>query len=440
MPESQLLAGVSRVVINPPKGIYLIGYGDRSKGNTGIHDDLTATALVFDNGKKKLAFVACDLLCLNEFIVDRIRDAVGQEIEVLLCCSHTHSGPIGYADHQSGRRERDYIDDLVRWISGAVLEGSRNVQPVRLAWSRATSDIAVNRREKLKDGKMIIGENPGGIADRSVLVLSVMGQEGRRLATLVNFACHGTVWGPDNLKVSADWIGVMRAKVENVLGGKALFLQGATGDLNPRMGWGREDCWQMAVEQGERVAEVVISACQGTQKPLRGHELEIARREIWLPFEVKAESDTPPTIYRKRILAMANLPEWLSFITDYLLNIRYPWKSCIDAREGFWATPLRINAARIDHFSLVTFGCETFTGIGMKVKAMSPGGFTMFASITDGCIGYLPTDEAHEEGGYEVDLAPYAYRFPGPFATGAEKKALDAVAHALNEVWQRQGK
>lgn len=437
MPESLLSAGVHRAIINPPKGIYLIGYGDRAKGNIGVHDDLTATALVFDNGRKKLALVACDLLCLNEYIVDRIRAAVGGEIEVLICCSHTHSGPIGYADQRSGHRERVFIDNLVEKIGNAVKEAAATVQPARISWAQSTADIAVNRREKLENGKMIIGENPNGIADRSVLILSVMGLDGKRLATLVNFACHGTVFGPDNLLVSADWIGVMRARVEKALGGKILFLQGATGDLNPKMGWGREDCWQMVVEQGERVAEVVIAACQGTQKPLKGTELDLARREIWLPFEEKAEAPTPPTIYRKRILAMANLPEWLSFLTDFLLNIRYPWKSRLETRDGFWATPLRINAVRIDHFSLVTFGCETFTGIGMKVKDYVPGGFIMFASITDGCIGYLPTDEAHAEGGYEVDLAPYAYRFPGPLAIGAEGKALAAAREALNEIWKK---
>ena len=39
MPQPPLSAGVSRQVISPPKGIFLIGYSDRAKGNTGIHDD-----------------------------------------------------------------------------------------------------------------------------------------------------------------------------------------------------------------------------------------------------------------------------------------------------------------------------------------------------------------------------------------------------------------
>jgi hypothetical protein len=52
---------------------------------------------------------------------------------------------------------------------------------------------------------------------------------------LVNFACHGTVLGPDNLLVSADWIGAMRSRVEADLGILTLFLQGAAANLNPDM-------------------------------------------------------------------------------------------------------------------------------------------------------------------------------------------------------------
>ncbi len=163
MTEKILRAGVAREIISPPRGIFLIGYGDRSKGNHGVHDDLTATALVFDNGQKSLAIIACDLLCLNEYIVDRIR-AGCPGVEVMICCSHTHSGPIGYADERSPRLDRTYIDELVRHICKAVMDARGGLQPVKLAWSQASSDIAINRREKLADGKMIIGENPGGAA------------------------------------------------------------------------------------------------------------------------------------------------------------------------------------------------------------------------------------------------------------------------------------
>ena len=445
MIELQILrAGVARRIITPPKGIFLIGYGDRTKGNLGVHDDLTASALVFDDGKTRLAILALDMLAINEFVVDRVRARLAGT-EVLLCCSHTHSGPIAYADEKSSRLNREYIDLLVERIVEAVHEATDNLAPARLEWSQGEADIAINRRERQLDGHFEIGRNPDGIVDRSVNVVSVFALTpnpspsergaGVRVATLVNFACHGTVLGPDNYLVSADWIGAMRAKVEKELGGTALFLQGATGNLNPDMYWNDARAFEMVREEGERVGAAVVTACRQKSEKLRGTPLGILRREAWLPLEVEAVTSHPPKSYRRPLLSMAGLPSWMGFLTDLLLNYRYPWKSRIEPRDGFWGVPMRINAARIGELGLVTFGAETFTEIGMAVKAQSPAKRTLFASLTDGCISYLHTAAAHAEGGYEVDVAPYAYRYPGRLAAACESIVLDSAQAMLTRLW-----
>ncbi|MCI0521316.1 MAG: neutral/alkaline non-lysosomal ceramidase N-terminal domain-containing protein [Chloroflexi bacterium] len=420
--NSSLQAGVARRIISPPPGIFLVGYGDRTQGNRGVHDELTATALVCEYGETAVALVALDMLCINEYVVGRIRQALEPEIQPVLCCSHTHSGPIGYAGEASPAADRKYYAFLEAQIVQAVRQAYQERAPARLALAQATGGIAINRREHTPDGKVIIGQNPEGALDSSVNVLSVLREDGERLATLVNYACHGTVLGPDNLLASADWIGVMRRTVEAELGGLALFLQGATGDLNPKMGWRQAEVWQLVQEQGEQVGRAAIQAAHGPQEWLAGAPVSLLRRELPLPFETPAAGDKPPTDYRKRILAMAGLPGLLWPLTDFLLNRRYPWRSRLlrDApgHLGYWATLLNINALRIGELALVTFGSETFTEIGLQVKAESPARRTLFASVTDGCIGYLTTAAAHAEGGYEVDTAPYAYRYPGRLQAG----------------------
>ena len=436
---TKLQAGVARETISPPKGIYLIGYGDRTKGNAGIHDDLSATALVLDDGNTRLALVACDILCLNEFIVDRVRAQVGKETQVMICCSHTHAGPIAYADQGSGRARRAYMDTLVEKIARAVNRAEAAWVSAELSWGQTEAGIAVNRREKQPDGQVIIGVNPTGPVDRSVGILRVsathLGKHFPPLATVVNYACHGTVLGPGNRFVSADWIGAMRARVEQTLGGKVMFLQGATGDLNPDHEWGAGDPWKAVQSLGERVADRVIAACDDLS-PLSGVPLGLQRQTVWLPLEAKATTPTPPPTYRQKLVKVAGLPYMLSFAVDILLQRRYPWRSQIEAREGFWNIPLRVNAARIGDLGLVTFASETLTEIGMSIKAKSPARHTMFASVSDGCIGYLPTAQAHAEGGYEVDTSPYFYRYPGRLASQCAQIATDAVAESLYQLWQ----
>jgi len=438
-----LRAGVARRIITPPRGIFLIGYGDRTKGNLGVHDDLTATALVLDDGKTRIAIVALDMLAINEFVVDRVRAKL-PGTEVLLCCSHTHSGPIAYADEKSKRLNRDYINTLVERIVEAVKEAAASFVPARLEWSQGEADIAINRRERQPDGHFEIGRNPAGVVDRSVQIVSIFSPlpqsgegPGVRAATLVNFACHGTVLGPDNLLASADWIGAMRARVEQELGGMALFLQGATGNLNPDMDWEGTRAFEMVAGQGASVARSVLAAVRDESRTLDGLPLKIERTEAWLPTEAKAITPRPPKGYGKPLLAMAHLPGWMAFLADRLLDQRYPWKPRIEARDGFWSVPMRVNAVRIGELALVTFAAETFTEIGMAVKTASPAKHTLFASVTDGCISYLHTAAAHVEGGYEVDVAPYAYRYPGKLAAECEKIALDAASEMLAELWKR---
>jgi len=429
---SKLLAGTARQAISPPKGIFLIGYGDRIKGNTGVHDDLYATTLVLDDGVTRIAIVALDMLTINEFIVDRVRARLALT-ECLLCCSHTHSGPIAYADEKSARKNQEYIDSLVEHIVEAVEEAQTNLRPARMEYTRSEGTVGINRREVMPDGKIEIGRNPDGPRDSSVQVVSVFEDEtGTRLATLVNYACHGTVLGPDNLLVSADWIGVMRDEVEKELSGIVLFLQGAAANINPDMFWEDAKAFEMVTEQGLSVAESVLAAAGSRPEKMRGLPIKIERAEAWMPTETAVTTSRPPKNYGKPLLAMAKLPGFMAIFADPLLRQRYPWKPVIEAKEGFWSVPMRINTVRIGDLALVTFGAETFTEIGMKVKEASPAKHTLFASVSDGCISYLHTEESHAEGGYEVDVAPLAYRYPGRLQAGCENIALD-ITHILLE-------
>lgn len=434
MDQSSFFAGVARRIITPPKGIYLIGYGDRSRGNLGVHDDLTATALVLSDGKSRFAIVALDILTINEFIVDRIRARLGQT-EAILCCSHTHSGPIAYADMHSSRSNREYIDSLVEHIVAAVQDAEAELAPARLEYSTGEGNVGINRREKLPDGRMEIGRNPGGARDKSLQVIGIFTQDGTRIATLINYACHGTVLGPDNLLVSADWIGVMRQKVEAELGGLVLFIQGAAANINPDMYWDDRRAFEMVAEQGSGVANAVLQAVSAGVEEMRGTPLLLQRGEAWLPTETPVASKHPPKNYGKPLLSLAKLPGFLAIFADILLDQRYPWKPVIVAKDGYWSVPMRTNAVRIGDLALVTFAAETFTEIGLKLKAVSPATHTLFSSVSDGCISYLHTAESHAEGGYEVDVAPLAYRYPGRLQPACEKVALEHAQTLLEKLW-----
>lgn len=415
-----LSVGVARKMISPPPGIYLIGYGDRTKGNLGVDDDLTATALAVDDGLHRAVIVACDLLAINEHTVARIQAQTGSN--VVICCSHTHSGPITYADKRSSSRNRDYLNYLVSQIVKAVRDAVASLQPARLTWAQGEADIAVNRRERKPDGYIEIGSNPEGPIDRSLSVVQAQTLDGKPLVTLVNFQCHGTVLGPKNLLVSADWIGAMRHELEQASRAPVMFLQGATGDLNPDHSWGEDD-FSDVEEIGLRVAEQVRQTLSRLS-PISGEVVSFQQELVWLSLEAEANGSTPPPIYRGKLAKMAHVPR---FLVDFVLNKRYPWKTHIAARDGFWSVPVVLTHIRVGDLALFTLGAEVFNEIGLAVKQASPTSHTFFASVSSGCIGYLPTTSEHALGGYEIDLAPYFYRLPGRLNADSADRVLQAV-------------
>ena len=55
-------AGAAEVIITPPIGTLLDGYGGRIGGSIGVHDDLHARAIVVDDGVTQAAIVSCELI------------------------------------------------------------------------------------------------------------------------------------------------------------------------------------------------------------------------------------------------------------------------------------------------------------------------------------------------------------------------------------------
>jgi hypothetical protein len=431
-----LRAGVARTTINPPLGTYLIGYGDRIKGCNAIHDDLTATALVLDDGTTRIAAVALDMLCLNEHVVARIRDGIASgggppPDHVMICCSHTHAAPIAYAGGWSRPSHRRFIDPLVKKVVDLVLEADRERRPVSLSRGLGEAGIAVNRREVDPDGNVILGVNPDGFIDRSLHVLELRDPEGRPVATVVNFACHGTVLGPQNRAVSADWPGAMRREVESATGAPCLFIQGATANQNPGHEWGDDDI--DAVERlGSEVASRVLRVCKDSLRAVTATPVRAARERVWLPTVPHLDERGRELGYRQVASRLGGVPR---FLVDLFLDSRYPWRTI--TRRGEGGRPelaLEVHALRFGECAIVSHAAETFSEIGNAIKQASPLPHTLFAGYTNGCIGYIPTAEAHALGGYEVEVAPLAYRMSGLFARDCDRRVIERSLSLLERL------
>ncbi|HEV2124578.1 MAG TPA: hypothetical protein VGW38_17635, partial [Chloroflexota bacterium] len=70
---------------------------------------------------------------------------------------------------------------------------------------------------------------------------------------------------------------------------------------------------------------------------------------------------------------------------------------------------------------------EVFNELGAAVAEASPFSWTAVSGYTNGSAGYLPTAEAWDEGGYEVEMA-------SAFARDAGERFVEAANDLLQQI------
>jgi hypothetical protein len=227
----ELRAGVGRADITPPVGTPLGGYGERKGApSTGIHDRIQAKALVLDDGATRLAILTTDLVGVSPDLTRRVAElAKFPPDQLLLCASHTHSGPGAYgkglfAYLTLGDYHQKVFDQLAEGMAQALKEAQERLQAAKLAVGEAELPRFMRNRRKLK------------ITDPALWVLRVDTSDDKPLAALVNLTAHGTVLDEKNLEMSGDWMGFTQAFLEREVPGlTALYANGAEGDISPNI-------------------------------------------------------------------------------------------------------------------------------------------------------------------------------------------------------------
>lgn len=145
-----LKAGAAAVDITPPLGIRMAGYFEERIARD-VHDPLFAKALALDDGEATLVIVVCDLLGVKRERLDEakrlIRERTGiPPSNVLICCTHTHTGPdvddLGYPpSREGGAGDFGYGELLARKIADAA-----QLAVERLEWA----EVGVEREEEPK--------------------------------------------------------------------------------------------------------------------------------------------------------------------------------------------------------------------------------------------------------------------------------------------------
>jgi hypothetical protein len=220
-----LKVGAAKEIITPNPLLPISGGMGPTHPAKEQKGDLTARALVLQKGETTVAIVSLDLLGFPSVLCDRVRAKVPRipPQNILIGATHTHSAPDCYAfpDGKGGHSgDLKYIDSVCDKAARAINAALDQLQPARLK-------IAVGEAK----GKIAYNYYAPDLYDRRMGVIQAIGDDGKTLATLVNYAIHPEVLGSERGILSPDLIGPLCDQLEAKAGGLALFMNSAQGGM-----------------------------------------------------------------------------------------------------------------------------------------------------------------------------------------------------------------
>jgi len=363
-----------------------MGYNARK--STGVHDPIYHRVLLLDSGDARFVLVSSDLCLFSPEVYDDVARRLDSDASIprthfWWSVTHSHAapevGPPGMYKALRGRSDHEWDREYTALVTRALIDAVRTardkLEPARIAFGTGVSMANINRRARDVDGKISLGLNPDGPADRVINLIRVDRPDGSPIALVANYAMHGTVMNGQNLKISGDAPGTVTAYLEEKLGGTVLYINGAAGNIAPIYSVYPDPASghlsQFNVLLGDRILAAVAARAPGTSAVtmrLADKTIETPRREglAW-PDELAAYAPAggPP---------MVRLPVRFLAINDTVI----------------WSAPV-----------------EMFCEIAMGVRDRSPFPRTFYFGYTNGWFGYLPTAKAFEEGGYEPRTSPF---------------------------------
>jgi len=410
------------------------GYGKAYHGS--IHDPCKVRAAVFDDGHARVALVGVDALGIRRDTVVKVREAILARTgipaqSILIGASHSHSsGPLvwvrrGEFDHASKLIQRlayeestcadaKYVATVERALIDAVCQANdRRTEALAGVGKGLEPTVAFNRRFLMRSGRTVthpgqgnpnIAE-PAGPVDPEVGVIGAWDARDRNrlLGCVVNFACHATT-SPGG--VSANYIYYLEKAIQGYFGNDCVvvFLAGASGDITQvdnrspyRFPDGDRWAQRVGGKVGAEALKVLLTMEPGTLAPVAAQaRVWAAPRRKPSPKRVKACLEIVQGDKTK-----VDATTWTFAKEIVLLDALLQKNPLVD---------VEVQAVQVGPAVFVTTPAEYFCRFGLEIKAASGFPFTFPVSLANGCVGYVPTEDAFgpHGGGYETRLTSYS--------------------------------
>lgn len=455
MERPVLHAGAAWRVITPPVGVSMSGWNPRASGDIRsryVHDDLYAKALVLRSGSRAWALVAVDLSGVDAVATEQIRQGAARRAglepdAVMVCATHTHSGPAfcpvatTYSPEDMARLtigrdgsapsamgEVTAVSSSASWVGetdlawkawfvgqaiDAVDEAWSALRPASVGFGAARVDgVASSRRVLMSDGSW---GDPRRDSVKGVRVVSrtnidpmvrvfAVRKRGTDapLAAVINYGTHPWIFCGSG--ISAEIAGAAAGQVADAWAGSGcdlpviLYTSGPEGDVTPIWNVDIEAVWRTRPDEDTEA---------GLERRERGFKRELARLggrvadgSMTAIRGVAGWDETPQVWARRREVALP-LKNGYSHVDDVLLA---GWQRA--APESHHLT--EVQALGAGEWAFLGLPGEPFVSLGADIRARSGFGPLTIAALANefGAVSYIADRKSYGQGGYETAFTP----------------------------------
>lgn len=433
--DAAIMAGFAERDISPEVGQERPG-GYGKAFHRRFLDPCKVRVALFADGSRTVVLVGVDALMLSRRVVQDARAEITRLTQipgaaVMIAASHSHSsGPVGMvqpgeydsapdlvrklAYEQSSLADAGYLAKVVRQIAEAVKAAADARVPASVGFGVGHEDkVGFNRRLRMKNGRT--WTNPGvanpdvvayaGPIDPDVGVVGAWDRQGRLLGSIVNYALHTNI-SPDG--ISANWTHHLEQTIQGALKASVpvVFLAGACGDISKidtlsPFERPSEEQWMQIVggRVGAEAVKVLLTMPRSQEAVLD------SRAKVW---PIPRRLPSPATLQRARTLVAAGKPVGNPAQTEWTFA-----KETLMVEHLGRVSPeveVEVQAIQIGPAVYVSNPAEYFVEYGLAIKKGSPFPFTFPVELANGCVGYVPTEDAFGPGGggYETRLTSYS--------------------------------
>ena len=359
--------GAAKKIITPDPLLPVSGGVGPTRPATEKQGDLTARAVVVQKGDTTIAIVGLDLLGFPSVLCERVRAKVPRipATNIMLGSSHTHSAPdcYGFADGKGGHTgDLKYMDFVCTKAAEAINEAFDKLQPAKL---KVGTDNA--------KGKIAYNYYAPDLYDRRMSVIQALDSSDKTIATLVNYAVHPEVLGNGVGIVSPDLVGPLCDRIEEKVGGMAVFMNGAQGgmvtadnrDLNRpkdtlRGVWNDDRTWAECLRIGHTMADEAL--------------------RIVGPVPVQSN----PDLFCGSIDVKFPVDSPLMWAIILGSPLKYP-------RNEDHTVTSRLNVVNLGNAQILTIPGEALPNIGFYLKRKMHGEHNLLFGLTNDAFGYILT-------------------------------------------------